>query len=59
MKIADMAERELLEILGPSRSIPTFDIPYNYFDGKEFENAIRKEYSWYKENLAKFQEKKK
>ncbi len=41
------------------RVLMNIDIPYNYFDGKEFENAIRKEYSWYKENLAKFQEKKK
>jgi tripartite-type tricarboxylate transporter receptor subunit TctC len=39
--------------------LKNIDIPYRYFDGKEFENAIRKEYSWYKENLAKFQEKKK
>ena len=39
--------------------LKNIDIPYRYFDGKEFENAIRKEHSWYKENLAKFQEKKK
>lgn len=39
--------------------LKNIDIPYRYFDGKEFETAIRKEYSWYKENLAKFHEKKK
>ena len=39
--------------------LKNIDIPLKYFDGKEFENAIRKEYSWYKENLSKFVEKKK
>jgi tripartite-type tricarboxylate transporter receptor subunit TctC len=53
------AFRKVCEGAEFQKILKNIDIPIKYFDGKEFENAIRKEYSWYKENLAKFVEKKK